>query len=509
MKLLERKPVFSTSSTRIDTLVRKIEGFQLEIAEHRRKLDKTRDQLRDSDLRYQELYELSPVAFLALDKQARITAINSQGASLLGFHSSWLMGRPFLVFIATDDIKAFLKFLSRSTRTQHQENLEVTLNVNGHCFPVHISMKSAKFGRSLVHRMTIVDLSDVKKNERRLSASLDRWLTVVKSAPDVMVTVDSKGNILFANRSLWGHSPESLVHSQILDYIPEPERPGLSECLNEVFASGKPRACEIPGAGGLANSWHEFTFGSVEQPDLTDGQTTTILIRDISEEKNAQEKLRMSGEQLREFAAKIETIREEERRRVAREIHDQLGQALTVTKLDLSWLQSKPPRNQREFRKRVKSMMAHVDDTIDRMRKIVSDLRPSVLDDLGLVPAIEWETKEFQKRTGIPTRLRSNVEDARISQERSAEVFRAVQEALTNVTRHARAKSVEVVLKAEKGLIKISVSDDGQGMKDDVIKNFKSLGITGMRERISRIGGDFNIHSIPGSGTRVEIVLGI
>ena len=226
------------------------------------------------------------------------------------------------------------------------------------------------------------------------------------------------------------------------------------------------------------------------------------------EKRKAKEKLRLSSEQLREFAAGIEAVREEERARLAREIHDELGQALTVIKLDLSWLQKKPQQNQQEFRKKVKSMMDHVDNTIKRMRKIVSELRPSMLDDLGLVPAIEWQVKEFQKRTGIRSRLRSNVEEADITPERSAAVFRVVQEALTNVMRHAKAKSVQIDLQKKNGLLKISVSDDGRGMKNGVITDIKSLGILGMKERILRIGGDFKIHSTLGSGTRVEIVLG-
>jgi signal transduction histidine kinase len=117
--------------------------------------------------------------------------------------------------------------------------------------------------------------------------------------------------------------------------------------------------------------------------------------------------------------------------------------------------------------------------------------------------------KEFQKRTGIRTRFRSNVEDADVTPDRSAAVFRVVQEALTNVMRHAKAKSVQVELKKEKGLLKITVSDDGQGIPEAAIQDLKSLGIVGMRERIFRIGGDFKIHSKPGAGTRVEIVLGI
>jgi PAS domain S-box-containing protein len=340
--------------------------------------------------------------------------------------------------------------------------------------------------------------------------SLDNWLTLVKSAPDVLLTIDRVGTILFANRPAWGQLAESLIGTRIFNYVPEKERALLKECLDDVFHSGTGRICEVCGVGGVLDSWHEFSFGPMQKLKVRDKTTTTtIQIKDITEEKKAREKLRLSGEQLREFAAGIDAVREEERSRVAREIHDELGQALTVLKLELSWLQTKPQHNQRELRKKVKSMMAHVDNTIETMRKIVSDLRPAILDDLGLIPAIEWQVKEFQKRTGIRTQLRSNVQEADITPERSAAVFRVVQEALTNVMRHAKAKTVQVGLKKDKGVLKISVSDDGEGMTVDSITDLKSLGIVGMRERILRIGGDFKIHSNPGSGTRVELVLGI
>jgi signal transduction histidine kinase len=203
----------------------------------------------------------------------------------------------------------------------------------------------------------------------------------------------------------------------------------------------------------------------------------------------------------------VEAVREEERARVAREIHDVLGQALTVIKLDVSWIEKKPPTSARELRKRMRSIQRQVDDTIESARKIVSDLRPSVLDDLGVIPAIEWQLKEFHKRTGIRSRFESNIEEIDLLPEQAAAVFRVVQEALTNVVRHARAKSVLVDLTKENGQLTFTVSDDGTGIRNNNLANSTSLGIVGMRERIHRIGGDFRIRGVPGFGTRIEIVL--
>ena len=217
--------------------------------------------------------------------------------------------------------------------------------------------------------------------------------------------------------------------------------------------------------------------------------------------------MRLSTEQLRNFAAGVEAVREEERKRIAREIHDQLGQALTVIKLDLAWLQRRLPGHQREYRKKMKSMLQHVDNTIQSMRRIVSELRPAILDDLGLVAAIEWQVKEFQKRTGIRSRLHTNVEDPNIAPETAAAVFRVIQEALTNVMRHARASRVRIQLDAERQALKVSIVDNGKGMTRTEETDLKSLGIVGMKERISRLGGDFNIVSEPGKGTRLDIII--
>src|SRR5258705_7592741 len=230
MKVLERKFVSTGSTTQIETLVRKIEAYQSEIAEHRRKLEKMRDQLRDSYTRYNELYELAPIAFLALDRQGRVCEINAKGVSLLGSQDGSLIGRPFLMFVASQDIQSFLDLMLRSTRTEQEESLELVLDVDRYPRPVHISMRTANTEGAILHRMTIFDLSDVKRNERQLRFSLDSWLNVVKSAPDVLVTVDSAGTVLFANQPLWGQLAESLIGTPMVNYIPEQERPGFRQC---------------------------------------------------------------------------------------------------------------------------------------------------------------------------------------------------------------------------------------------------------------------------------------
>src|SRR5262249_6775845 len=212
-----------------------------------------------------------------------------------------------------------------------------------------------------------------------------------------------------------------------------------------------------------------------------------------------------SGRQLRDFAARLDTVREEERTRVARELHDEVGQLLTILKLDLSWVQGRLGRS--DLRKKMKAIIAHVDDTIGRVRRISADLRPSILYDLGLGPAIEWQASEIQKSSGIRTQVISDADSARLPKEAAAATFRVVQEALTNVIRHAKATRVRVTLRSQEHALLISIEDNGKGMTDAQIKDVKSLGIVGMKERIARIGGVFNIFSEPDKGTRLDMII--
>jgi signal transduction histidine kinase len=214
----------------------------------------------------------------------------------------------------------------------------------------------------------------------------------------------------------------------------------------------------------------------------------------------------LDGEQLRDFATRLEAVREEERTRVAREIHDELGQALTVLKMDLSWLQSKSP-GVAETRKRLGECIKKIDETIDCVRRISSELRPSILDNLGLVAAIDWQVSEFRKRTGIRVRFKTNVETCDVSMSVSVALFRVVQEALTNVMRHANATRVDVTLKLHGEKLQISIADNGVGMKQNRETELRSLGIVGMKERISRIGGEFNLLSEPEKGTWLDIAV--
>jgi signal transduction histidine kinase len=225
-----------------------------------------------------------------------------------------------------------------------------------------------------------------------------------------------------------------------------------------------------------------------------------------AQHRRAEEQLRQSHEQLRALSVYLQSVREEERTRIAREVHDELGQALTGCKLDLSWIASKLPRELKSLIEKTRALTSHIDSTIQTVRRISAELRPGVLDHLGLVAALEWQANEFQNRTGIKCDVRTNLRDTLLDQDLSTTLFRIFQETLTNVIRHAGATQVTVNLKEEDSRITLEVKDNGRGIAQSEVSNGKSMGLLGMRERAALLGGIFRIGRLArGNGTRVSV----
>ena len=241
-----------------------------------------------------------------------------------------------------------------------------------------------------------------------------------------------------------------------------------------------------------------------------------VSIKDITESKKAEEELMTSRLQLRALATRLQQIREEERLMVAREIHDEMGGGLTGLKMDLSWLLGKMGdadscEERVALMDRIHTSNTLIDQMIHVVRRISTDLRPSVLDDLGLVAALEWQLSEFTSRTEIRHEFTTTFEYVNIKEATAVAVFRIFQEALTNVMRHSRATKVAVVLRAGKRSLfgdesfVLEIRDNGRGITEEKILNPGSLGLLGMKERVLAFGGELSIRGEPGGGTALVL----
>jgi signal transduction histidine kinase len=231
------------------------------------------------------------------------------------------------------------------------------------------------------------------------------------------------------------------------------------------------------------------------------------IVRDLSDRKKAFAQLSESREQLRELAAYLQNIREEERILISREIHDELGHMLTIIKMDLKELQQVQPTNQIELDEKISPMIDLVDAGIDSVRRIATELRPGILDHFGLIPALEWLVNQFQHRSKISFNLNNKLENIELSQAVSSAIFRISQELLTNIARHSKASNVDIQIYGNSQNFFLQVKDDGVGF--DMEKNSRktSLGLIDMKERALSIGAEFSIKSSPGNGTEILLSL--
>jgi two-component system sensor histidine kinase UhpB len=234
-----------------------------------------------------------------------------------------------------------------------------------------------------------------------------------------------------------------------------------------------------------------------------------VILRDVTRRKAFEDALRRQQDELRELSARVLEAREEEKTLIARELHDELGQLLTALKMDVAWLRDHLPNAAPETSSKVEQMNAVLDQTVGSVRRISADLRPLMLDDLGLADAASWLVEDFSRRSGIACSLELSQEAGLETLERgiATALYRGLQESLTNIGRHAQAKRARIVLRLDGGAVLLEVEDDGRGIDAEDIAKPRSLGLKGMRERALYLGGSLEVAREPGGGTRLRLRL--
>jgi len=250
----------------------------------------------------------------------------------------------------------------------------------------------------------------------------------------------------------------------------------------------------------LSGSWDDVSRVLVF---TIEGVTLGLL---VVARRRASDEVRESREELRALSTHLQTRIEDERARISREIHDELGQELTSLKFDISWLRDRAAKAKSEVdREKLTTILRDIDSAIGSVRRIATELRPPVLDALGLTAAIEWQARDFEKHTGIHCSFKRMEEDIPIGMDTATTVFRVFQESLTNIARHAEASEVRIALERVNGRVSLKIEDNGKGISKATVVGQRSLGILGMQERVRLINGDFTIESANGHGTVVAV----
>ena len=336
---------------------------------------------------------------------------------------------------------------------------------------------------------------------------------IIDSAMDAIITVDDRHDIVLFNRAaelIFGYSAAEVLGKPLARLLPERFREAHSSDLQRFGQTeAKPRRMSAQRVvSGLRRDGEEFPVeASISHATLEGHRYFTVVLRDITERVRADEALRQSKTALMEMAALSSMAQEHEKRRVSRELHDEIGQILAAMKLDIEWLAEHVDPGNPAKTARVASIRSLTNDAVTSIRRIAADLRPAMLDDLGLVPAMQWLTTTFEKRYGIACRLLIEPPDFELADPQATTLFRIAQESLSNVARHAHASRVEVHLVHRGDEVRLAVSDDGRGFDPAGPRREDAFGMLGLRERAYLVNGTLSVDSAPGRGTRIEAVI--
>ena len=349
--------------------------------------------------------------------------------------------------------------------------------------------------------------ADWTNNNSRPTFQLD-LSDILDSLPSYVMLVDEDHRILQANtsvRSALGMDPEAIIGQYCPKVIHGLDRPWYACPLEEAASNGQ--AVEREAFDRGSGAWFRSAIYPTGKCTLDGKKIFFHMVADVTARKQVEEQLRTSQEELRNLSAHLESVRETERTNMARQVHDELGQILTALNIDLSWLNKRLPPDQEALVQKVASMRSSLDSAIQTVKRVALELRPGILDDLGLAAAIEWQGQDFEKRTEILFQFKASGAKLPLSRDRSTALFRIFQEALTNVARHAKATKVTVLLNQSLRKVRLEIEDNGKGIEDKDVSSPTALGLIGIKERIRALGGKVKITGVQGKSTTVAVTI--
>jgi PAS domain S-box-containing protein len=483
------------------------------------------DALRDSEERFRKVFEEGPIGMVLTSRELQFFNANPAFCQMLGYTKEEMNSRTFLDVTHPDHRRADRENVENMWQGKipqyRTEKRYVAKNGEIRWGSLSASLVQGGDGQPLYALAMIEDITERKRAAETLKKEHALLSTIIETIPDEICMKDNDSRYIMANKAsvaaLGAKSSEEMIGKTDFDYVRRDLALRLLAEEKQILESGKPSISR-------ENVRLDPKTGEISKCDLYtkvpvrahDGKTIGLLVInvDITQRKRAEERVRKSETRLRELSAHLDSVREEERRHIAQEFHDQLGQTLTALRMDLSLLERELADHTKGISREalieeIRSSQGLIDQGIQTVRAIMAELRPELLDQLGLLAALEWEAEKFQQRSGVLCQIINNVGVLQVDSKRSIALFRIFQEALTNVARHAQATRLDVVIRSEADDLILEISDDGIGITFEAENKSHSFGLIGMRERALLLGAKLDISGIMGKGTRITVTMPI
>lgn len=477
--------------------------------------------LRESELRFRSVTQSANAAIISADAGGIITSWNRAAQTIFGYEEAEALGKPLKLLMAERYRDAHQEGIERLRSTGESRVIEKTVQLHGlrkdgSEFPLELSLSTWSTDQGTFFGGIIQDITDRKRTEEAIRESEEQVRLLMASVKDYAIfMLDPDGYIMSWNEGaerIKGYQADEIIGQHFSRfYLPDLQRGQPKHALKVAAAEGR-----FEDEGWRVRKDGTLFWANVIITAIRDGAGTlrgfSKVTRDLTDRKRAEDLLKQTLQEVRLLDHRLEGVREEERTRISREIHDELGVTLTCMKIDLARLSamtsdSLTAEGLARMKDKIQSLNQQTEGTITQVQRIAMELRPGILDDLGLVAALEWRTQDFHRRTGIACQFRSGQEDIPLDKNRATAIFRICQEALTNVARHARANLVAIQLSESAGRLVLEVRDNGMGIPEEKTLDPHSLGLLGMRERVRPFGGELLIQGIPGEGTTIRVVM--
>jgi PAS domain S-box-containing protein len=463
--------------------------------------------LQVSEKKYRDIVTWAPIGIYQSTRSGKLLSANSSIAEMLGYENEkefvgCNMGEDIYCdvkdreqFIFQHDMSGHNVAISSETRWKRKDGTTIWVLMTVH----DVRDKTEQI---LYYEGFVFDITKRKQAEDALRESEERYRLLVENSTDLVTEISAEGTFLYVSpnvKTILDFRPVDMVGTNLISKVYYKDKFLVEEFLKKQGGSVTYRYRDRAG------NWHWFeSSGRIYNTSF--GERRMVLVsRDITERRKAEQEIETSRKQLQHFTEHLEHVLEEERKRISRELHDDLGQLLTILKFDLSWLRLEGAKGDTEVIGKIDEMMNSLNEALASVKRISKEIRPPQLDALGLGGALQWDIDQMEKKIGIKGLVMIEPAELEVKGQIAAVLYRIFREALTNVVRHAQAQNVFVRLTQKVDSIQFSIRDDGRGITKKELIGDTSLGLVGIRERIRMVGGTLTVDGKPGKGTSLSV----